>query len=384
MRRPRVIIIIINVYSLRSVWDDEIISDIFWDTNPNTLSATETLSTFSCWVRPSVHVHADMSISTWVCACVCMLSTVVSRSAHVCTVHLFGRTEGQNTAASSCTFNLPKDNHYIIQTVFLSDWQLFDFFSPQLVTEFSQAWGTGIVLGPRKSDVEHRVQHQLWHSPEPDLWGFHFCDVSNKENRKWRESTQGRSGRWREKKGNVGVRERKENSWTERKIKAEVAVIGQRRWECPWFSLWCPHSVPAAAGAAASSHQLNTSHSHFDEINTHTGGDELATATAAPLAKNWFWNVCVPVCVMCSGSKSTLNSRSTAQPSGRKKKSLRLEEGSFQVKLKKSVFFPKMTCEDYVFKTKPFMNLKKKKKEEERIETVVKTINRTHLTVSNL
>ena len=64
-------------------------------------------------------------------------------------------------------------------------------------------------------------------------------------------------------------------------------------------SVWCPHSVPAAS---SSSHQLNTSQSHFDEINTHT-----QEGMRKPLQLSWWKTdferrVCSWVwkCALCS------------------------------------------------------------------------------------
>lgn len=81
--------------------------------------------------------------------------------------------------------------------------------------------------------------------------------------------------------GECGSQAERGRRWTGRKGSSD----GTEEGDGVPVSLRCPHSDPAAILLL---HQLNTSHFHFDEINTRGGGggDELATAAAAPLEKN--------------------------------------------------------------------------------------------------
>lgn len=124
--------------------------------------------------------------------------------------------------------------------------------------------------------------------------------------------------------GKVDVRDWKQNSWQRKDDEEGGTGDWTEEGKIVPASLWCPHSVPAAAGCP-SSHQLKHITLWWNN-HTHTGGGELAAATAAPLAKKLIkliLSVCVYVCLQCSQvacSNHMLHCRSTAQPSGRKKK----------------------------------------------------------------
>lgn len=207
---------------------------------------------------------------------------------------LTSRQRGTHHSSSSCVFKLHIDDCYIIQRIFLSQWRLFFFSSPQVVKEISQASGTWILFCPQKSDVNSEFNSEQDSQLNWIYEGFPVMSaikrIENTASVGETESREHGAGEGDgEKKGNVDDRGIEENSWT-------GGGEGVRR------SLWCPHSVPAATSSfSSSSHQL--SHSHFEEINTHThtntGEDELAAAAAAPLTKNWLWDVCVRVCVTC-------------------------------------------------------------------------------------
>ena len=145
----------------------------------------------------------------------------------------------------------------------------------------------------------------------------------------------------REHKAKARDRQKKGERGLQRKVGQWDRGVSDWTEECESVpgSAWFPHSVPAASSA---SHQLNKSHSHFDEINTHTHTHThrrgwISRCNCSSLCEKLILRgVCalmgLKVCFLFSEGEIMLSSRITAQPSGRKKKSLREEEGSIQVR----------------------------------------------------